>query len=45
LIAAAIAIPNLLRSKIAANEAYAVGTVRTVNAAQVVYETTFQILP
>ncbi|HYL86416.1 MAG TPA: type II secretion system protein [Candidatus Angelobacter sp.] len=33
LIIAAIAIPSLLRSKIAANEASAVGTLRTVNAA------------
>ena len=33
LIIAAIAIPNLLRSKIAANEASAVGALRTVNAA------------
>ena len=33
LIIAAIAIPNLLRSRIAANEASAVGTLRTVNAA------------
>jgi type IV pilus assembly protein PilA len=38
LIIAAIAIPNLLRSRIAANEASAVGTVRTVNTAQVTYE-------
>jgi hypothetical protein len=34
---AAIAIPNLLRSKIAANEASAIGSVRTVNTAQVTY--------
>src|SRR5258708_39051302 len=33
LIIAAIAIPNLLRSKMAANEAAAVGTLRTVNSA------------
>jgi type IV pilus assembly protein PilA len=38
LVVAAIAIPNLLRSRIAANEASAVGSVRTVNTAQVVYE-------
>ncbi|MFB3814383.1 MAG: prepilin-type N-terminal cleavage/methylation domain-containing protein [Terriglobales bacterium] len=37
LIIAAIAIPNLLRSRIAANEASAVGTVRTVTTAQVTY--------
>jgi hypothetical protein len=41
LIVAAIAIPNLLRSKIAANEASAVGMTRTVNTAQVVYLTTY----
>jgi hypothetical protein len=38
LIVAAIAIPNLLRSKIAANEASAVGMTRTVNTAQITYE-------
>ena len=37
LVAAAIAIPNLLRSRIAANEASAVGMMRTVNTAQVTY--------
>ena len=31
LIIAAIAIPNLLRSKMAANEASAVGSLRTIN--------------
>jgi type IV pilus assembly protein PilA len=41
LVVAAIAIPNLLRSKIAANEATAVGSIRTVNTAQVVYATTY----
>ncbi len=41
LIAAAIAIPNLLRSRIAANEATAVGTIRTVNTAQIIYATTY----
>ena len=35
LIIAAIAIPNLLRSKMAANEASAVGSLRTINTAQV----------
>ena len=34
LIIAAIAIPNLLRSRIAANEASAVGSLRTINTAQ-----------
>jgi type IV pilus assembly protein PilA len=37
LIIAAIAIPNLLRSRMAANEASAVGSVRTINTAQVTY--------
>ena len=41
LIVAAIAIPNLLRSKIAANEASAVGSVRTVSTAQVAYSATY----
>ena len=37
LIIAAIAIPNLLKSKMAANESSAVGTIRTLNTAQVTY--------
>jgi type IV pilus assembly protein PilA len=37
LIIAAIAIPNLLKSKMAANESSAVGSVRTLNTAQVTY--------
>jgi Protein of unknown function (DUF3352) len=41
MIAAAIAIPNLLRSRIAANEASAVGTMRTVVTAQVAYASTY----
>ncbi len=41
LIIAAIAVPNLLRSRMAANEASAVGTVRTINTAQVMYSTTY----
>ena len=41
LIIAAIAIPNLLRSKIAANEASAVGSVRTINTAEVTYSSTW----
>jgi hypothetical protein len=41
LIAAAIAIPNLLRARIAANEASAVGTVRTITSAQVTYAATY----
>jgi type IV pilus assembly protein PilA len=38
LIIAAIAIPNLLKSRIAANEASAVGSVRTINTGQVTYQ-------
>ena len=41
LVVAAIAIPNLLRSRIAANEASAVGSVRTINTAQVTYAVTY----
>jgi type IV pilus assembly protein PilA len=37
MVVAAVAIPNLLRSKIAANEASAVGSSRSVNVAQVTY--------
>ena len=41
LIIAAIAIPNLLRSRIAANEASAVGSIRTLNTAQVTYASSY----
>jgi len=41
LIIAAIAIPNLLRSRIAANEASSVGSLRTLNTAEVTYNTTY----
>ena len=41
LIIAAIAIPNLMRSKMAANESSAVGSIRTINTAMVTYATTF----
>jgi type IV pilus assembly protein PilA len=41
LIIAAIAIPNLLRARMAANEASAVGSVRTLNTAEVSYNSTF----
>ena len=41
LIIAAIAIPNLLRSKMAANESSAVGSLRTINTAEVTYATTY----
>jgi type IV pilus assembly protein PilA len=45
LIIAAIAIPNLLRSKMAANEASAVGSMRTINTASVAYSTTYGQYP
>ena len=45
LIIAAIAIPNLLRSKIAANEASAVGSLRTLNTASVSYSTSYGSYP
>ena len=41
LIIAAIAIPNLLRSKMAANEASAVASLRTLNTSIVAYSTTY----
>jgi prepilin-type N-terminal cleavage/methylation domain-containing protein len=41
LIIAAIAIPNLLRSRIAANESSAVGSLRTINTAQVTFASTY----
>jgi type IV pilus assembly protein PilA len=41
LIIAAIAIPNLLRARISANESSAVGSVRTINTSEVSYSTTF----
>ena len=41
LIIAAIAIPNLMRSKMAANEASAVAALRTLNTASVAYSTSY----
>jgi len=41
LIIAAISIPNLLRSRIAASEASAVGSLRTMNTAAVSYSSTY----
>jgi type IV pilus assembly protein PilA len=41
LVAAAIAVPNLVRSKVAANEASAVGTIRTMNTAEITYATMY----
>jgi len=45
LIIAAIAIPNLLRAKMAANEASAVATMRTLNTSAVAYSTTYGSYP
>jgi type IV pilus assembly protein PilA len=45
LIIAAIAIPNLLRSKMAANEASAVASLRTLNTASVAFSTTYGAYP
>jgi len=41
LIIAAMAIPNLLRSKMSANEASAVGSLRTLNTSVITYSTTY----
>ncbi len=43
LIIAAIAIPNLLRSRIAANQASAVGSLRTINTCELTYQSTFNV--
>src|SRR5205807_5757384 len=45
LIIAAIAIPNLLRAKMAANEASAVGSLRTLNTACIAYFTSYGQFP
>ncbi|MGZ4860090.1 MAG: prepilin-type N-terminal cleavage/methylation domain-containing protein, partial [Candidatus Angelobacter sp.] len=41
LIIAAIAIPNLLRARISANDSAAAATIRTINTSQVTYSTTY----
>jgi prepilin-type N-terminal cleavage/methylation domain-containing protein len=41
LIIAAIAIPNLLRARIAANESSAVSSIRTINTAEVTYQSAY----
>jgi prepilin-type N-terminal cleavage/methylation domain-containing protein len=41
LIIAAIAIPNLLRARMAANESSAVGSIRSLNTAEVMYNSTY----
>ncbi len=45
LIIAAISIPNLLRSRMAANEASAVGSVRTINVAAIEYQSIYGAFP
>jgi len=44
LIIAAIAIPNLLRAKIAANEASAIGSMRTINTSEISYSSNYPSL-
>ena len=44
LIIAAIAIPNLLRARIAANESSAVSSIRTINTAEVTYQSAYPTL-
>jgi|SRR5215469_15258975 len=44
LVIAAIAVPNLLRAKIAANEASAARTVREITTAQVGYQATYPLV-
>lgn len=41
LIIASIAIPNLLRARMSANEAAAVGAVRTINTAEISYDSAY----
>ncbi len=41
LIIAAIAIPNLLRARMAANESSAVASIRTINTAMITYNTNY----
>jgi type IV pilus assembly protein PilA len=43
LVIAAIAIPSLIRSKMAANESSAVGTLRTINTASVSYASSYGV--
>ena len=45
LIIAAIAIPNLLRARISANEASAVSSLRTMNTACITYNSTYGLYP
>jgi len=45
LIIASIAVPNLMRSKMATNEASAVSSLRTLNTASVTYSTNYSVYP
>jgi type IV pilus assembly protein PilA len=45
LIIAAIAIPNLLRARIAANESSAAASVRTIDTANLTYQTSYNAYP
>ena len=42
MIVAAIAVPNLLHARVAANEASAVGSLRSINTAAIIYATRFE---
>jgi len=44
LIIAAIAIPNLLRARMAANESSAVGSMRTINTGEITYNSTYPLV-
>ena len=44
LIIAAIAIPNMIRARIAANESSAVSSIRTLNTAEAAYQSTFPLV-
>lgn len=43
LIIAAVAIPNLLRSRISANEASAISSMRTIATSEIIYSTTYTV--
>jgi type IV pilus assembly protein PilA len=43
LVIAAVAIPNLLRSKMSANEASAISSIRTIITSEIIYSTTYTV--
>ena len=43
LVIAAVAIPNLLRSKMSANEASAIASMRTIVTSEIIYSTTYTV--